>query len=63
MNWLRAIIAGLLDSVLSWGQKQAEKPKVTEDANTPKPIRDSWDGYISNAPGVRDEKRNDNRQK
>jgi hypothetical protein len=41
VNWLSALVKGILDAVFGWGQKQAEKPKVTEDANTPKEVRDT----------------------
>jgi hypothetical protein len=39
MTWLSALVKGLLGAFIGWAQKQAEKPKTTEDANTPKDVR------------------------
>lgn len=46
-GWLKAILSALFD----WRQKQAEKPKTTQDANTPPEIADR------NADAFRDWKR------
>lgn len=40
MNWLKAIVEGLFNALFKWGQDQAEKPKTTQDANTPPEIAD-----------------------
>jgi hypothetical protein len=47
MSWLAAIAKGILDALLNWGQKQAEKPKTTEDAKTPENVRSDWNRYIA----------------
>jgi hypothetical protein len=47
VNWLRALIGGLLDSLFSWGQKQAEKPGTAQDANTPENIKRGWNNYVA----------------
>jgi hypothetical protein len=55
VNWLKAIIHGILAAIFDWGQKQAEKPKTTADANTPKDIRDELNGALDS--WLRDQKR------
>lgn len=42
MNWLAALIKGLLGAVLDWGQKQAEKPKTIENAETTEKTQRAW---------------------
>lgn len=41
-NWLRALVAGALDSIFNWGQTQAEKPHKIEAANTPPAKLAAW---------------------
>lgn len=38
MHWLAAIIKGLFSAILSWWQRQADKPDTIQDANTPDDI-------------------------
>lgn len=40
MKALGEVVRGFFDALFNWGQKQAEKPKTQEDANTPKDLRD-----------------------
>jgi hypothetical protein len=47
VKWLEAIVAGLARALFGWGQEQAEKPKTTKDANTPKDVRDSLSGSVT----------------
>jgi hypothetical protein len=47
MSWLRAIVAGVLDALFGWGQRQREKPKPLEDAQTPADIKRRWDAYVA----------------
>jgi hypothetical protein len=55
MNWLAAVVQGLFSALLGWGQSQAEKPKVTTNANTPKTVRDKFDA--ARDEWLRDKKR------
>ncbi len=52
MSFVRVIFEALFGQIIKWWQGQAEKPKVTEDANTPKPMRDelnqSLDDWMRN---------------
>jgi hypothetical protein len=47
MNWLRSVVAGLFDAIFSWGQKQAEKPKTIEDAETPEQVKTDFRNTIA----------------
>lgn len=47
MNWLRSVVAGLFDAIFSWGQKQAEKPKTIEDAETPEQVKADWSDAVA----------------
>jgi hypothetical protein len=58
MNWLRAIVEGFSNAIFKWGQGQAEKPKVTKDANTPKAVRDELNSSV--ADWMRDQDRDRN---
>jgi hypothetical protein len=46
-EWLAQIVKGFFSALFGWGQDQAEKPKTTRDANTPKDVRDSLSGSVS----------------
>jgi hypothetical protein len=47
MKWLTSIVEGICRALFGWGQDQAEKPKTSKDANTPKDVRDSLSGSVS----------------
>lgn len=59
MNWLKAIVHGLFSALFDWGQKQAEKPGETRDANTPPEVKRRIDDDI--ARRLRDKKRDSGR--
>jgi hypothetical protein len=46
-NWLRVFIAAVLDALLGWGQKQAEKPRTADDAQTPDNVKRDWNRYTA----------------
>jgi hypothetical protein len=52
---LKDLVEGLANSVINWGQKQAEKPETTKDANTPEIIKRRWRDYVTGF--LRDKKR------
>lgn len=56
MNWLYALVRGIVAALLGQAQENAEKPKVTTDANTPKPIRDELNNSVSEFDRMRDSK-------
>jgi hypothetical protein len=55
MTWLYALAKGLLEALFGWGQKQAEKPTTTQNANTPPDIKHNWDRYIAEQLRLRDQ--------
>ncbi len=41
-GWLKPV----LDALLSFLERRAEKPRTLEDANTPQALRDRWNSYL-----------------
>lgn len=41
-GWLRP----LLDALLAWLERRAEKPRTIADAKTPDSIRERWAAYL-----------------
>jgi len=41
-GWLKP----LLDALLQFFERRAEKPRTLTDANTPDPVRQSWTAYL-----------------
>ncbi len=56
MNFVAAILAALAKVGLNFWQSQAEKPKETTDANTPKDVADRNAGGFSKWKRMRDSK-------
>ncbi len=58
MSLLKSFVAGFFEALFWWGQKQADKPKVTIDANTPKEVRDTLSQSAADWMRDQDQRRN-----
>ncbi len=57
MSFVRVIFEALFGQIIKWWQGQAEKPKVTTDANTPKDVRDELNQSVDDFMRDKDDNR------